>query len=296
MPPADVPGSAPTCSDRHPALSTDRADGSRRFQFEKMAMLGEIMVGIAHELNTPIAYIASNLTSLAEYFIDFRRVLAEIGPAVDMMRASSDPHLASQGARLAELMRTVGFDMMVEDLEQIVKESNEGAYQAKSIVDDVRTFARHEKDAASFSDLNECLKLSLRIARNEIKYKADVQRALDEIPQIKCRPGELRQVFVNLLINAAQAIEARGVIRVESEQDGEHVIVRIVDTGCGIPPELAAEIFKPFVTTKEAGKGTGIGLYVVKEIVAGHAGTIQVDSEVGQGTTFTLRLPIDQAE
>jgi len=274
----------PVDADRDPAET-------RRFQVEKMAVLGEIMVGIAHDINTPIAYVASNLTSLEAYIEDIRRVMEKVGPAAAAMAASEDPALCSAGAELADLMSEVGFDEISEDLAAAVGESIEGAEQVKGITDDLRRFSRDDRDEPILADLNESLELSLRIARNELKYNTEVQCDLGEIPRILCRPGEIQQVFVNLLINASHAIGDKGIVRVSSSQEDGHVVVRISDTGCGIPEELRDRVFEPFFTTKEPGKGTGVGLSVAREILHAHGGTIGVESAEGRGTTFTLRLP-----
>jgi two-component system NtrC family sensor kinase len=161
------------------------------------------------------------------------------------------------------------------------------------IVQSLKSFARIDEAQLKEACINEGLEATLKVVWNELKYKCQVHKNLGVVPPIRCYPGQLNQVFMNLLINAAQAIPVKGDITIETKTDGDHVVVRVSDTGGGIPPEIINRIFDPFFTSKEVGKGTGLGLSVSHGIVEKHGGTIAVESKVGTGTTFTIRLPIE---
>jgi two-component system NtrC family sensor kinase len=160
-------------------------------------------------------------------------------------------------------------------------------------VQDLKSFSRVDQAETALVDLNESLETTINIAWNEIKYVADLNREFGDIPKVKCFPQQLNQVFLNLLVNAAHALgDTHGTITVHTEQDGDNVLVKVSDTGCGMTEEVQRRIFEPFFTTKEVGKGTGLGLSISYDIVKKHDGSIEVESEVGRGTTFTVRLPV----
>jgi two-component system NtrC family sensor kinase len=184
-------------------------------------------------------------------------------------------------------------DYITEDVGDLIDESLDGAERVRKIVQDLKTFSRVDEAAWKQVDLIECLESTINMAWNEIKYKATLVRDFAELPPVRCYPHQLNQVFMNLLINAAQAIDKEGQITVKAWQEEEEVFFSVTDSGCGIPRENLDQIFMPFFTTKEVGKGTGLGLSVSYEIVQKHQGEILVESEPGKGTTFTVRIPID---
>ncbi|HBA72174.1 MAG TPA: hypothetical protein DCZ63_08305 [Geobacter sp.] len=197
---------------------------------------------------------------------------------------------------LLELQRRLKIDYILEDTGSLVAESLEGAERVRKIVQDLKSFSRVDDADESFADLNQCLESTINIVWNEIKYVATLTKELGDIPRIKCYPQQLNQVFMNLLVNAAHAISGQGTITVRSWNDADNVFVSIGDTGSGIPEELQRRIFEPFFTTKEAGKGTGLGLSISSEIIRKHGGEIILESKPGQGTTFTVRLPLGSKE
>ncbi|MCK9297291.1 MAG: HAMP domain-containing histidine kinase, partial [Desulfobulbaceae bacterium] len=155
-----------------------------------------------------------------------------------------------------------------------------------------KTFSRKDQNTSSLASINDCLENALTVAWNELKYKATVEKDYGDLPLIRCYPNQLSQVFMNLLVNAAHAIASQGIIRIRTFTENGLIIISISDTGSGISPENKQKIFTPFFTTKEAGVGTGLGLSIVTEIVARHGGEIAVESEVGQGSTFTISIPV----
>jgi two-component system NtrC family sensor kinase len=265
-------------------------------QAEKLASLGQMAAGVAHEISSPVGYVMSNLGMLVQY-------CSAITPLLELQREllgaqGSTPQEAREAvlARMAEQWKQAELDSILEDLPGLVQESVEGAKRIKEIVQSLRMFAREDSGEPQLADLNEELESTLRMVWNQLKYKCTVERDLGPLPRLRCHPNQLGQVFANLLVNAAQAIERQGVIRIRTRHEGSEVVVRISDTGQGMTPETRARLFTPFFTTKPRGQGTGLGLSVSQSIIARHQGRIEVDSAPGQGTTFTIFLPLTQLE
>jgi len=187
----------------------------------------------------------------------------------------------------------IDLGFIMDDYSNVINESFEGMARVAKIVADLKDFAHIDKAELEHADLNKGIESTLNIVWNELKYKAQVIKDLGDIPPVKCYPQRLNQVFLNILVNAAQAIEDKGEIRVKTQADNGYVEIRISDTGKGIPPEIIPKIFDPFFTTKDVGKGTGLGLNMAYNIIQKHKGTIDVESEVGKGTTFIIRLQTD---
>ncbi len=255
-------------------------------QQEKMASIGQLAAGVAHEINNPVGFIMSNLTTLGKYG---ERLAGFIQAQADALAASPSPE---KTAELAELRRRLKLDQIIADLGQLISESIDGAERVKKIVQDLKSFSRIDEAEWQTTDINGCLESTLNIVWNELKYRAVVNREFGGLPLTRCNPGQLNQVFMNLLVNAAHALEREGTITVRSWHGDGAVHVAIADTGCGIPEEILKKIFDPFFTTKEVGKGTGLGLSISYDIVKKHGGEIRVESEVGKGTTFTVTLPV----
>jgi signal transduction histidine kinase len=259
-------------------------------QQEKMASIGQLAAGVAHEINNPMGYITSNLNSLGRYaeklvqFLELQELTLE--KCTDQ---------ATRGA-ISELKRKLKLDFVLKDVRELIAESLEGSKRVTKIVQDLKSFSRSEGNEAVRSDLNECIKSTINVVKNEIKYVAELDLQLGEIPPVICRPQQISQVVMNLLVNAAHAIVDKGVITLRTEQVGDWVEISVSDTGSGIAPELMEKIFEPFFTTKEAGKGTGLGLAISIDIVRKHGGELLVSSERGTGTTFTVRLPLEGKE
>ena len=241
-------------------------------QSEKMASIGQLAAGVAHEINNPIGYVYANFNTLSGY-------------VKDLLAAAR----ATPGAKPLDL------DFLAEDLPDLLSETREGLDRVTKIVRDLKDFSRVDtSDDWEWADLVAGLESTLNIAHNEVKYKATVERQLVALPDVLCRPSEINQVFMNLLVNAAQAIAERGVISLRSGHDAEQVWIEIADTGKGMTAEVRNRIFEPFYTTKPVGQGTGLGLSLSYSIVQKHHGRIDVSSEPGHGTTFRVTLPRHQ--
>ena len=261
-------------------------------QSEKMASIGQLAAGVAHEINNPIGYVHSNIGSLQKYLDDLFAVVTAYEQAESLL--GQHPEVL---AGIRSVKQKVDLEFLKEDVAALMNESREGITRVKKIVQDLKDFSHVDSDEEwQEADLHHGIDSTLSIVWNEIKYKAEVIKEYGAIPDIECLPAQLNQVFMNLLVNAAHAIEDRGVITVRSGVQGDGVWVEIADTGKGIAPEHLNRIFEPFFTTKPVGKGTGLGLSVSYSIIQKHHGSISVDSELGKGTTFRIELPVRRPE
>lgn len=257
-------------------------------QSEKMASIGQLAAGVAHEINNPVGYVSSNLTSLQRYVNELFRVLDAYQKV--------DPIIAQNQEAYDEIQRIkedAEIEYLRDDLVDLLGESAEGVKRVKDIVQDLKDFSHADADDWEWSDLHKGIDSTMNIVWNEIKYKAEVNKEYGTIPSIECIPSQLNQVFMNLMVNAAHAIEDRGLITVRTGCiDEEYIWVEIEDTGKGISDEHLKRIFDPFFTTKPVGKGTGLGLSLSYGIIEKHGGRIEVTSKQGQGTKFRVILPI----
>jgi PAS domain S-box-containing protein len=260
-------------------------------QQEKMASIGQLAAGVAHEINNPMGFIMSNLGTLQKYVDKLSAYIAAQAEAIQDLAGRAAPP-QDVIARIEESRRCLKIDYIGKDLQALITESLDGAGRVKSIVQNFKSFSRVDQAELQLADINECLETTINIVWNELKYKATLEKELGDIPRTWCNPGQINQVFVNILVNAAQAIEQHGIIHVKTWRDNGAIKIAIRDTGCGIPPERLDRIFEPFYTTKEVGKGTGLGLSIVYDIVKKHDGEIAVQSVVDKGTTFTVAIPI----
>jgi PAS domain S-box-containing protein len=258
-------------------------------QSEKLASIGQLAAGVAHEINNPIGFINSNLGTLGGYV----ESLLAIDAAYTSAQRALEPSVQLAFESVNALKTESDHAFMVEDLRQLIKESRDGLERVKTIVRDLKDFARVGSAEWAWADIHQGLESTLNIVWNELKYKATVEREYGTLPQVHCIPSQLNQVFMNLLVNAAHAIEGQGVIRVRTGWNDQQVWVEVIDTGVGIPPENINRIFDPFFTTKALGKGTGLGLSLAWGIVQRHRGTIEVESQPGKGSTFRVVLPIN---
>ena len=255
-------------------------------QREKLASIGLLAAGVAHEINNPMGYITSNLRTLEKYLERFLLFSAA------QTKALAAPGDADVAANLRALRAELKIDYLESDTSLLIHESLEGAARVSKIVQDLKSFARTDGAQLKSADLRECLDSNLNLVWNELKYKVTLRRDYGDVPPILCNVQQLNQVFVNLLMNAADAIEEKGEITIGIRQVCGFVLVSVADTGCGIPEAHLKSIFDPFFTSKEPGKGTGLGLSISYDIVKKHAGEITVESTVGKGSTFTVKLPI----
>ena len=261
---------------------------SRLLESEKMASIGQLAAGVAHEINNPIGFVTSNLGTLREYLDDTFAMLDAYALAEPLI--ARDPQ-AMATIRTAKSEREIGF--VREDARALLDESRDGLLRVKRIVQALKTFSHVDQSEWQRVDLRIGLESTVNIVWNELRQKAELRREFDDIPPVLCNAGQLNQVFMNLLTNAAQAIDGHGLITVRTGHGGGEVWVEVEDNGSGITPEHQARIFDPFFTTKPVGKGTGLGLSLAWSIVQKHGGRIDVDSKPGSGTRFRVCLPVD---
>ncbi|MET1115764.1 MAG: ATP-binding protein [Comamonas sp.] len=257
-------------------------------QSERLASIGQLAAGVAHEINNPVGYVFSNFGTLEAYLARLFEMLEAYEQA--------EPELAGSAvaARLAALRARVELDYLKKDIPMLMGESKEGLARVRKIVQDLKDFSRVDTQQEwVWASLHQGIDSTLNIVANEIKYRADVRREYGALPDIECLPSELNQVFLNLLVNAAHAVgPQRGLIVVRSGVAGNAVWVEVEDNGCGIAAEHLARVFDPFFTTKPVGRGTGLGLSLAYGIVRKHQGRIEVRSEPGRGTCFRVTLPV----
>ncbi len=259
-------------------------------QREKMASLGQLAAGVAHEINNPMGFITSNLGVLADYFDKIVRL-------DQFQRERCGAELSPQTRELVSTRRrSLAIENILADGVDLINESLEGAERVTRIVKDLKSFSRVDELEYDRAALQECLESALNLCNNELHRVATIRKEYQPLPMILCHPAQLNQVFLNLLVNAGEAINPPGEIVLRSWCDGGSVYASVRDTGRGIPPEVVPRIFEPFFTTKEVGQGTGLGLSIAYEIIATHKGELTVESVVGVGTTFTVKLPRTQEQ
>ncbi|MFL1388135.1 ATP-binding protein [Pseudomonas tritici] len=263
---------------------------SQLVQSEKLASLGQLAAGVAHEINNPVGFISSNLSTLDGYFTQLQQIL----DAYQRAEALIAP--AEQRDQLKALRTDLELEFLKEDIPILIKESKEGIGRVVQIVKDLKNFSRVDNDQTwQFANLQQGIDSTLNIVASELKYKADVVKNYSALPEIECLASQLNQVVMNLVINAAQAMgPERGTITISNGVDGENIWLEVADNGCGIAPDAVQKIFDPFFTTKPVGEGTGLGLSLSYGIVKKHRGDISVSSELGKGTKFRVVLPIRQ--
>jgi two-component system, NtrC family, sensor kinase len=266
---------------------------------ENLASVGRLAAGIAHEINNPTAFLSSNLKTAGDYLQEIGLLVAGYRQIIAELRTSAgNIGICDRARSLLEAVKQTedrtNFDFIMADLTDIFTECRQGTDRIRKIVADLKDFARPGEPERQLTDINRGLEAAINLVSNELKDKVELIREYGDLPRINCCPRQINQVFMNLLVNAAQAIEKQGTIRVRTCIRGESVEVRISDTGQGIPEQNLSKIFDPFYTTKAVGEGTGLGLSMVYGIIKKHSGEIVVESKVGQGTCFILRLPINE--
>jgi PAS domain S-box-containing protein len=262
---------------------------------QKLESVGRLAAGIAHEINTPIQFIGDNVRFLDTAFKDLDLLCAAYRELVTAAQEHGD--MAAALRRVEEVATESDIEFVMEEVPAAISQTLEGISRVANIVRAMKAFGHPGTEDTSKADLNEAIKNTLIVANNEIKYVADVETDLGCLPLVRCHLGDINQVLLNLVVNAAHAIGAadrgRGKIHVSTRLDGAYAVIEVADTGTGVPTEIADKLFDPFFTTKEVGKGTGQGLALVRTLVADrHAGTIDFTSTVGVGTVFTVRLPL----
>jgi len=258
-------------------------------QSEKLASIGQLAAGVAHEINNPIGYVSSNLATLQDY------VAKVLGAAEAYASALTRDGNAAAQVDIGEIRKRFDLEFLADDMPQLIVESREGIDRVRKIIHDLKDFSRRDRSEAWVrADLHQGLESTLNIVSNQLKYKAQIVKTFTELPLIECLPSELNQVFLNILMNAGQAIKDHGIITVSTGCSNDKIWVAIGDDGEGIPPDVLPRIFDPFFTTKPVGGGTGLGLSISYGIVAKHHGNIEVTSVPGQGTLMRIELPVVQ--
>lgn len=246
------------------ALADLKQQQTQLIQSEKMASLGQMVAGVAHEINTPLGYTRSNVETVKESLGGLREIVPE-GEAAEIFN----------------------------DLNSLLEDSEHGLAQISELVMSLKNFSRIDRSKTEMFDVNEGLDTALKICHNQMKGRVEIQRAYQaDLPRLPCAPSQVNQVFLNILNNAAQAIDGNGIIRVATKSDGDFVQISIRDNGCGMDEQTRAHIFEPFFTTKAVGSGTGLGLSIVFRIIEDHGGSIDVESVPGKGTVFRIKLPL----
>jgi signal transduction histidine kinase len=284
---------------------TDVTEQERKNQLEielrhaqKLESVGQLAAGIAHEINTPTQFVDHSLVFLEEGYRDLRKLLEEYRRTLLELR--DEPRIAAAVGRLANAEEEADLEYLDENAVSAFRRASDGISRVASIVSAMKEFAHPEQREKSLADLNRSLETTLTIARNEYKHVADVETQFGEIPPVTCHIGDMNQVFLNLIVNAAHAITdvvrdtgKKGLIRISTTTEDGSVCVRIEDSGSGVPEDIRHRVFDPFFTTKEVGKGTGQGLAIARSIVVDrHGGSLTFDSTVGEGTRFTITLPV----
>ncbi len=267
---------------------------------EKMASIGQLAAGVAHEINNPMGFIISNVAMIQEYSEKLNLYFVGEEEEIKRLRETATNELVSSFLvqlqdKIQQLKLDLGIDFIMEDIVDLIDETLDGTERVKKIVQGMSAFSRKTSEMG-LADIHVGLEIALKIIANELKYKVDVIKDYGEIPPIICNIGNLNQVFINLLINASHSIKDHGTITIQTRKDNGDILIRITDTGEGIPEEIQNQIFDPFFTTKEVGSGTGLGLSVSYKIIESHKGSIVIENSTKMGTTFAIRLPISDVE
>jgi signal transduction histidine kinase len=272
-----------------------KASQLQLIQSEKMASLGQMVAGVAHEINTPLGYVKNNIEMMEMFFESSRAVMEASNALADVLLSpsSTEQELQLRLATLAELRQQPNGE--ADDMVKLFGDTRFGIDQISELVQNLKNFSRLDRAAAADVDLNECLDSAVLLARNVLKTRVEVVRQYGALPRISCMPSQLNQVFLNMLTNAAQAIEGPGKILLKTEAEESWLKITVQDTGKGIPADVLPRVFDPFFTTKPVGQGTGLGLSISYQIVQQHGGDIRVTSQPGKGTRFTVRLPLTAA-
>ena len=262
---------------------------------QKMESVGTLAAGIAHEINNPVGFVSCNIDTFSNYMKDINVLINYYQQLWETLKGYNQENLSDEIKEQIEIIskyeEDIEIDYLKQDIPELLRDCKSGTRRVERIIGDLKTFAHPGNDEQISFDINQRLESTLNIINNELKYKASVIKNFEEIPLVKGYPQKLNQVFMNILVNAAQAIVKTGEIKIQTKNNKGNVVVSISDTGAGIEKENLSKLFDPFFTTKDVGKGTGLGMNISYNIIKEHNGTIDVKSRVGKGTTFTITFP-----
>jgi two-component system NtrC family sensor kinase len=284
-----------------------QATQSQVIHTTKLASLGQMVAGVAHEINTPLGFVKSNVEVVGDLLDDYRSLVKQYDAAVQYCLQPVDLIFGADKSALDKLVKHVEearrklFDArsnlektsLLKDAKELLSDASEGLSQLGSLVLNLKGFSRVDRDGMDSMDLNEGVESALMIAQHQLRDRVRVVKHLEPLPKVRCMPSQINQVFLNLITNAAQAIDGDGTLTIDSKVVNNNVEISFADTGCGIPDDILPKIFDPFFTTKQVGEGTGLGLSIVHKILKGHGGTIKVRTTPKKGSVFTLTLPVD---
>lgn len=278
------------------ALKELRASQTQLIQSEKMASLGQMVAGVAHEINTPLGYARSNTSIVRNSLKDMRDIAVAQNNALTLMTSeqATDEQIAEALEKAQAISGSISPEDLASDLDTLLDDADHGLSQITELVSSLKNFSRVDRSRTDMFNINDGIDSALKIGHNLLKHRVEIVKQYDELPEIECSPSQLNQVFLNLITNGAQAIDGEGKIFVHTHREDDGVAVRIMDTGCGMTADVRERIFEPFFTTKPVGKGTGLGLSIVYRIIEDHGGRIEVKSEPGKGSEFAIHLPLRQ--
>ena len=284
-----------------------QATQSQVIHTTKLASLGQMVAGVAHEINTPLGFVKSNVEVVGDLLDDYRKLVKLYDAAVQLCLQPVDLIFGADKAALDKLVKYVEdarrklfearanleSSSLLKDAKELLGDAGEGLSQLSSLVQNLKGFSRVDRDGMDSVDLNEGLNSALIIAQHQLRDRVKVVKHLEPLPKVRCMASQMNQVFLNLITNAAQAIDGDGTLTIESKPVGQTVEMSFTDTGSGITDDVLPKIFDPFFTTKPVGEGTGLGLSIVHKIIKGHNGSVKVRTTPKKGSTFTISLPID---
>lgn len=264
----------------------------------KLASLGQMIAGVAHEMNTPIGFVKSNVEVVRELLGEHRQLIEKCLQGFDVMLAadiSKPQNIEPMRRAMTKVRAALATDERLRDGDDLLKDSVDGLVQIANLVKNLKGFARVDRDGMDLLDLNECIDSALTIAAHQLRDRIEVIKELGQIPKIHGVASQINQVLLNLITNASQAMDEGGKLTLISRRAGDQVEIDVTDTGSGIPDHVMPKIFDPFFTTKPVGEGTGLGLSIVHKIVQSHGGAIKVRTAPKKGSTFTVSFPVDHA-
>ena len=260
----------------------------------KLASLGGMVAGVAHEINTPLGFVKSNVEVVSDLISEYEAAVTKVMTGVDLLLSLDASMVDRAKAAIQKARIELARATTLNEARELLEDSAEGLKQMSSLVLNLKGFARVDRDGMDTIDLNDSIRSALTIAGHQLRDRIQVVQELGDVPKVKCMPSQINQVFLNMITNAAQAMDDEGKLTIRSVAKPNVVEVSFEDTGSGIPDDVLPKIFDPFFTTKPVGEGTGLGLSIVHKIIQGHGGAIRVKSQVGKGTTFFVELPIAQ--